>query len=229
MKKMPLAAVFCSAVLTIAFISCSSSPPEVLQIYWQLNITEDTEKAAVYESLSLWVQARDEDGTDDIEYIYLIHDEQELLWEISSETWEQVSDSGEDWYGLNGIIRGDLSNLPRGEYRVVVIDKVGERDERSFYLSAKNTLVETVDTLDVVMEGNSVVPRNTEYGYTIWGFGSDRNFIGSIKDLSVPVTLEEIEAELPGTEYIYVYSYEMNEGAGIIGGPYKLRADENGN
>ena len=59
----------------------------------------------------------------------------ELFWELSSESWIQKTIAGKHWLGSNTIRMNDMSILPFGLYRVLVLDKAGERDSREFNLS----------------------------------------------------------------------------------------------
>lgn len=222
MKKSGKAASLLAVMLLLfAVISCGSASPELQQVYWQLNVKDDVDMDRVYEVLSLWVNARDEDGHDDLEYIYLIHDDAELMWELSSEQWTTAGQQGEEWIGSNGFVRADLTDFPRGEYRIVVIDTAGERDEGNIYVSMKQNITEKAKLPFASAENGELTISNAPNGYTVWGYNEAGEFIGSIKDLSAPLPLQELEERVPGLREMYIYSYDMEEGYGLLSGPYE--------
>ena len=91
------------------------------------------------ERLSFFASLKDEDGTGDIEYLYIIHDESELFWTLTLDNWVRRDEGKAVWLGSNGLAPGDDGLIPRGRYRAVVVDKAGERNERIFILSAPDT------------------------------------------------------------------------------------------
>ena len=99
------------------------------------------------ERLSFFASLRDQDGIDDIEYLYILHDESELLWTLTLDNWVRRDEGDSVWLGSNGLEPGDDGLMPRGRYRAVVVDKAGERDERVFNLSAPVTLTYALPVL----------------------------------------------------------------------------------
>mgnify|MGYP006290866625 CR=1 FL=1 len=206
-------------IFTVA--ACDTAPPELQQVYWQLNVKNDVVSLQVYETLSVWVQARDEDGPDDLDYIYLIHDESELMWEISADVWNEAEQQGERWYGTNELVQADLSNFPRGEYRIVVLDTAGERDERTIYISLQKNITEPAQLPEAESEEGGLAVSKAPFGFTIWGYNEDGNFIASIRDRSKPVPFEELEEQIPGMSSFSIYSYNINDGYGMVSGMYE--------
>jgi len=115
---------------------CGGSPPELLQLFRQKNVVFDVELDVTYESMSLWINCSDDDGTEDFAYLYLINDEEELYWELTDEMWSSDERDSGYWIGTNDIVMHDKSAFPPGNYRVVLIDAAGERDENRFFVSS---------------------------------------------------------------------------------------------
>src|SRR6056297_741174 len=130
-----LPALLLSAALLLAG-SCSGQPPELAQLFWQLNVVYDTGASTQYEELTLFVHAEDADGLQDIDQLELLHNQQELLWSFDSAQWRMVEREGESWIGTNGIRKSAARILPRGEYRVKLSDKAGEAAETAFIVSS---------------------------------------------------------------------------------------------
>jgi hypothetical protein len=126
-------------LIVIAFFSsCSGKPPVVRSLSWQLNLVgKSGEKGTdIRERLSLFIQAEDEDGIKDLDALFVINDESGLFWKLGNETWIQREQNGETWIGTNGVGMADNSPLPRGKYRILLVDKAGDRDEKEFTLAA---------------------------------------------------------------------------------------------
>ncbi|MDZ7793828.1 MAG: hypothetical protein U5P10_09115 [Spirochaetia bacterium] len=104
-------------LLSVLLSSCSGAPPEIAQLFWQLNIVQNIEETTQHEELSLYVHAQDPDGTGDLEQIVLLHPEAELRWNFTPETWRKVERNGEVWLGGGGVKSGFAAQLPRGEYQ----------------------------------------------------------------------------------------------------------------
>lgn len=224
MKFPPIFFIPVLLVIIFCFLGCDSAPPKVLQIYWQLNLMDNTEAEKVYERLSLWVLGQDKDGFDDLEYIYLIHEENELLWEIEKNGWQTATESQETWIGTNKIIAGGLSPIPRGEYRVVLIDSSGERDERSFYISMPENieLYGTGPRAVVDHDMGEITVSSAGNGFTLWCYNEAGNYIDAVKEQPPVIKIEKLKERVPAAAEIEIYSYNFQHGFGYVSGPYSL-------
>ncbi len=136
-------------LLLITYTGCGNNPPEIMQTYWQLNLQELSgggsgfqESSALdgdsfEERLSLFVLSVDEDGNDEIESIFLIQDDEELFWELKEESWEEIPSGGDIWRGASGLTMPPGEAFPRKTYRLLVIDKSGQRSEKIMAVSVK--------------------------------------------------------------------------------------------
>ncbi|GAH50406.1 unnamed protein product [marine sediment metagenome] len=113
-------------------MGCTGKPPEIMRVFRQINLINDREQNIIYQSLSLFVQASDPDGFEDIEEIYIINDSEELFWRIDSESWIKTDSGDEIWIGSNSICMPDGSPLLKGEYRILLQDIGGDTAEQSF-------------------------------------------------------------------------------------------------
>lgn len=125
------------AVLLAAILSsCAINPPGIVSTSHRLIVQAVDAAGQREERLSFFASIKDRDGVGDIEYLFLMHDESELFWTITLDNWVRREEGEAVWLGSNGLEPGDDGLMPRGRYRVVVVDKAGERDERIFNLSA---------------------------------------------------------------------------------------------
>ncbi|MCL2210336.1 MAG: hypothetical protein FWB95_00245 [Treponema sp.] len=116
------------AFLLSLTVSCTRTPPEITYGYLQLVIYQGQD--GPQEHFSLFVMIEDEDGIDNLDVLYLYHDREQLRWKINSDEWIHHNNDNKDWIGTRSIAVAE-GELPRGQYRVVLVNKGGESTERS--------------------------------------------------------------------------------------------------
>lgn len=160
-----LAATLSSAVALALALSCSSSPPEIVSLAVRLIVVTTDPGGARDERLSVFASVADAQGVGDVEYLYVVHDGDELCWTMGPSEWRRSDDGSSVWLGANSL-DAPGTTIPRGSYRLILIDKAGERAERSFSLSAPET--SAYDTPSLRLSGTTVVvatpyPTNTAF------------------------------------------------------------------
>ena len=127
------ATVFMLCSFCILFLSCSGADPILyqvntqLQVYWEYPFEH-------YERLLVQVLADDDDGYEEIYEIYIIHDETEQYWRVTKDDWGTIEKDGNEWIVLTEVVSTNNKNLPRGEYRIVILDLSGYRDEQTIFI-----------------------------------------------------------------------------------------------
>ncbi|MBI9103630.1 MAG: hypothetical protein JEY99_14545 [Spirochaetales bacterium] len=143
MNRLSLRPVLFMGIILI-LSACSNSPPEILQNFWEITLVESpdsTEELVTFrEELSIFTVSRDDDGDDEIESVFLIQDEEELFWELDKDNWEEIELQGEKWIGGSSLLMMEDEPFPRSSYRLLVIDRSGQRDETSIAISIKRVL-----------------------------------------------------------------------------------------
>ena len=119
----------------IIFQSCSGAPPEIQGVNWQ-KIYRVEGNTAVFDKLSLFVNVYDEDGEGDIESLYLISDTDEIFWKLTEQEWNRKSIDTRLWIGSNGLKAADGMPPPEGKYRIIAVDKGGDRNTKEIYIPA---------------------------------------------------------------------------------------------
>ncbi|MFO7730293.1 MAG: hypothetical protein R6V86_05970 [Spirochaetia bacterium] len=227
-------------VLPVLFSSCSGAPPEIAQLFWQLNIVHDIETSTQREELSLYVHAQDPDGTGDLEEIVLLHPEAELRWNFTAETWQRVERNEEVWLGGSGIRSGFTAMVPRGEYRVKLLDKAGETAVTSFFISkdiqglqrgklkesrfprvdVKSDSIELYSSAQEVLlslyDGEEEFLRSQAFTSTAESEGTNREFR----------TVTDWRSKWPKAGIMWIQEYDTAEGVGLVSGPYLLPQSE---
>lgn len=122
--------------LALALVSCSSGPPEILGVEW--NLETRPMAGGVRETrndLAVFARIHDPDGVDDIESLWVIDDAAELTWHLGPSSWTKRSLGEEDWFGAAGLTMPDGSAPPPGHYRFVAADLAGNRVDYAFTIS----------------------------------------------------------------------------------------------
>ncbi|MEW5818329.1 MAG: hypothetical protein AB1798_23440, partial [Spirochaetota bacterium] len=158
LKKLP--AAFLLVCITLVYFACNENPPEILEVFWQLNLVNDKKSGAAYESLSLFAHTSDEDGFDDLESLYLISDDEELFWKLNADNWIKSERDNEIWVGSNNLQMADYNSIPRKECRLILIDNAGERDEKRIYISSRKINLSNFSFPELVIESDGVLIKS---------------------------------------------------------------------
>jgi hypothetical protein len=121
--------------LCLVFLfSCSRSEPKIAfgfleLVYYQGSSGPD-------ERFTFFVLPEDDDGIENIEELQLRHDREGLRWVFTPEDWISFEEEGKIWVGSRSIAMIGNERLPRGSFRAVLINKGGEKSERTFVFDA---------------------------------------------------------------------------------------------
>ena len=123
--------IFFLIILAVVFVlaSCSKTKPEIPFGFIQLVLYES--EAEPQEFYSFFILAEDEDGFENLEELYVYHDREQLRWHIKNDDWISYTEDDKNWIGTRTLAVSEGS-LPKGTYRAVLINKGGEKGERSF-------------------------------------------------------------------------------------------------
>ncbi len=127
--------VLFSCIYGFLTISCSGADPVIYDLQWDLQSFKEYPSQDVYERLVLHILADDDDGFDEIYELYVINDDSERYWRITQDEWDILTLANLDWIAINSIVSEQYEKLPRGEYRVLILDYSGFRDERNFFIT----------------------------------------------------------------------------------------------
>lgn len=144
----------CKFSLLLLLSACTVNSPMIKDQKWEITLSEDMEKDIKYESLSLFLYIFDEDGENDIETIFLINDDNGLVWEFTEENWDIEYNGDEKWYGATNIYMQNYGDIPRNSYRIHVRDLAGEFTEQKLYITQPKTLKDSTifPDFDLTME-----------------------------------------------------------------------------
>lgn len=210
-------------IFLIALINCSDKPPEIIEIFWQVNLFQNREIDKIYQKLSLFINVDDPDGFDDIEMLYLINDENELFWSLESEEWYKSTSGTQTWIGTNGFSMPDHSPFPGGKYRILLQDMGGQTDEKEIYLSktkydpAKITFpLPKIEEQTITITGDFPNPE-------ILVYDDSKRFINNHAVNKEGLTIQQItsgRSQLANSFMYYVFAFDNKNDMGLMSGPY---------
>ena len=121
--------IFIFIMVVIFSVSCSRTKPEIPFGFIKLILYQSD--SGPKEHYSFFIIADDEDGIENLEELFLFHDREQLRWHIKSDEWISHTQGEQTWIGTRSITVPQGS-LPRGIFRAVLVNKGGERGERTF-------------------------------------------------------------------------------------------------
>jgi hypothetical protein len=125
---------FLPLLFAALLFSCSRSEPKIS--FGAIRLVWHATESGTESRYTFFVLPEDDDGYDDLADLYLYHDREGLYWHFSSQEWEALTYEGKIWIGSRDIAMNAGENLPRGQFRAVVIDQGGQKSERSFTFDA---------------------------------------------------------------------------------------------
>ena len=203
--------LFVSVVILV--VSCAGSPPQLLETFLQITVFHDIELGATYEQLTFFAHVRDEDGIDDVDALFLIHDDSRLLWRLTADNWAQRTRGTENWLGAETLTMADGTTFPRGSYRVIVVDRAGRRDESTVTLAARVEIDRaTAPRLSLSGDELRVV---SDHDRTIVRFFSPAGTLLRTTDQrTIPI------ADVGGAGGVRAYAYAELGGYSVAAGPF---------
>ena len=216
--------VIITLILVGLFAGCTGEAPEIRQVFWQLNLAFDPVVDLKYETLSVFVHVADADGIEDVDLLYILQDADELLWELDGDGWQKFENGEEVWLGSNNIRMNDGTSFPRSLYRLVVIDRSGERSSEEFFINADDVEVSKALFPRGSVSGDTITLEGGFSEFTLWFYDESGDqvkiFTSSEKSLPVSSALNARERQI--VRYFYVNTSETSGGYGYIYGPISL-------
>ncbi|MBN1243138.1 MAG: hypothetical protein JXA15_10600 [Spirochaetales bacterium] len=127
--------ILCAVFAAFAAGSCSAKPPEIIGLRSRVELRA-LERGGASERLSVFVTANDEDGRDDLDRMHVIHDASGRYWTLTRDDWILREEGSDAWIGANDLALEDGGAIPRGRWRVILLDSGGERAERDFMVDS---------------------------------------------------------------------------------------------
>lgn len=215
------------AGLLILLFSCSGSPPVIINTDWMVVYTKDFSRGGVYSELNFFAQLNDNDGIEDISEISVHKDDQGWAWNLDPEHWVSYSDEGENWIGSNGLTRG--GDLPYGTYRLLIVDRSGQRSETEFKVSDPGINKNLVVFPELkVLNDNLWISTGGREPVVLW-FYNDKSVLVTEKYTGPGMfKIDEIISpeEKQIARWVMMYYQDETGGYGLKSGPFLLVSEE---
>jgi hypothetical protein len=215
------------AVSSFLFLSCSGSPPKILNTEWMIVYTYDQGRGGIYTEMDFFAQMEDEDGVEDISEISIRRDDQGWAWELTPDSWVSLTEDGETWIGANGMTLG--GPLPGGDYRLLVIDRSGQREEHLFRVDDPGVAPGVYEFPRAQVQGNFIRIDAAGHDPVVLWFYNERGELVSEKYRSGGFysRTELLEAEEEQiVSWFMIYFQDEERGFGLKSGPYLIREAE---
>ncbi|MCK5671726.1 MAG: hypothetical protein KAH95_00025 [Spirochaetales bacterium] len=186
-----------------------------------MNFSKVPEETKIVQELSLFVLVEDEDGVSDIANVYIIHDESELFWELDPDNWAIKVISGKNWLGSNSISMNDNSNMPSGLYRIVVIDKAGERDSSKINIPSSMLKSDKNIKFPNLIIDSDIIIESDFLDNTLRIYDESMVLLKNLKIESGKINKSIIVNDTNSkAHWVSIYSFNEETGTGYIRGPY---------
>ena len=200
--------------------SCSHAPPQVVQVFDQVDRVFDPATQAWSERLSAFVQASSSDGTKVFDRLHLIHDAQNLFVTVGRSQWVSVDRPGEYWVGVKdlGFPGG---KVPTGEWRAMLVTRAGQKVEIRFQVPPTGPGAKAPRTSGVTVQPADLTGQYSVAGwvddYLVWARDAKGQLIARNKTLGPSFQVPQ------GTATFVLYSYDKDRGEGLEAGPFPVQ------
>jgi hypothetical protein len=123
-----------AVILIWCLLSCSRSEPVIEFGFIQLVYYQG--ETGPEERFNFFVIPQDDDGMENLAELRFYHDREGLGWILTSDDWIRFDEENRSWIGSRSIAMAPGETLPRGQYRAVLVNKGGEKSERTFTFDA---------------------------------------------------------------------------------------------
>jgi hypothetical protein len=121
-------------ICLVFLFSCSRVEPKIA--FGFLELVYYPPSARPEERFTFFILPEDDDGIENLAELQLRHDREGLRWVLTPEDWISFEEEGRIWVGSRSIAMAGNERLPRGLYRAILVNKGGEKSERTFTFDA---------------------------------------------------------------------------------------------
>jgi len=203
--------------------SCANAPPELVQVFGQVNWVYDPGTKVWDQRLSVFVQASSADGNKVFDRLHLVQDDQGLYVTLSAAEWTVVDRPGEHWVGTNGITFPG-GQVPPGPWRAVLVTKAGQRVEGTFAVAplAPGEAKPRWGPVTLVDDPSPRTYRVTGWAddYLVWARDPQGRVLTRNKTVGDRFNVPR------DAESVVLYTYDTSRGVGRLAGPFSLKVPQ---
>jgi hypothetical protein len=208
-------------VLALFLASCAHAPPQVVQVFSQVNRVYNPASGGWSAQLAVFVQGASSDGTKVFDRLHLIHDGEGLYFTLDRSHWTKVERPGEAWMGSPGL--SFPGEVPTGTWRALLVTRDGQKVETTFAVPPQVPGAPAPRKGKVTVSPDRQVPgKFTVSGWVddtlVWALDAQGAVLSRTKvygpNLQIP----------PGTVTFVLYSYDKERGEGLEAGPFPVQS-----
>ena len=202
--------------------SCSHAPPQMVQVFDQVNHVYDPAAGTWSDRLSVYLQGASSDGTKVFDRFHLILDDQQIYFSVSRSQWASVDKPGEFWVGASDLSLPD-GKVPVGSWRAVLVTRAGQKVETPFVVTAVAPDAPPAQTGPVTVKQDPKDLLRFEVtgwveDYLVWARDAQGTVISRNKTVGSSF-------QVPGgASTVVLYSYDKARGTGIEAGPFPVQS-----
>lgn len=207
--------------LLLVLTACSHAPPQINQVFWQVNQVFDPSSSSWSSRLSVFVHAVSADGQKVFDRLHLIQDSQGLFFSLRANQWTTVERPGETWIGAHGLTFPD-QKVPVGDWRILVATRAGQKVEARFQVPPQPPDASRLRSAPVVLkqDGKTLGLYHTVGwvdDFVVLSRDSQNNLLSRTKTVGA-----DFQIPLSATS-ITLYSYDKTRGEGLEAGPFPVK------
>ncbi|OHD12589.1 MAG: hypothetical protein A2Z96_04745 [Spirochaetes bacterium GWB1_48_6] len=204
---------------------CSPSTPQIIQDFTRLTYLVDPGSTLPKETLSVFIQVENKDGLEDLEKLYILNDKDEVYWTLEPGLWQRRDKGTEIWIGSN-FLTSPLGEIPRGEYRILLQSKSGDRARTKFFLDSPKLADYQKLLPQVLVDGDGVTIVNPPVSYELWLASSDGQPVYTYRSPGESRILKQTFLPTPDVQQrarqLTLHRFEDRLGVSLILGPYPI-------
>jgi len=190
---------------------------------WMIVYTYDQSRGGIYTELDFFLLLKDEDGLNDISEITISKDDQGWFWQLTPGNWISFSREGEDWIGSNGLTRG--GDLPRGDYRVSIKDRSGQKTEKSFAVGDTGPIPRIHEFPRAQVSSDYIrIETGAASPVVLWFYNDKGDLVSEVYKESGLYRKDELlqPEELQIVSWFMLYHQNEEGGYGLKSGPFLM-------
>lgn len=204
--------------------ACEISAPETHDLFWKRVMFENLELGRTYETLTIFAQVWDADGIEDLDRLFVINDQEQIFWRLSSDDWViDQSGSGAPWIGSTALAMPEDKSLPGGIYRVIVQDISGKTTEIRFQITENDgpRMTQLAEEINATFQGDELAVIGPFAKYELWAYLST----GSRVFAAPFVDRINVRSLLPNSTphqelLLYIFASPPDDQTAYLSGPY---------
>jgi hypothetical protein len=163
-KVTTLVALVLTLQAVLLSTACSEASPFIDQCTGLRILQHDTRNGRTAQSLAAFAAYQYADGAKNLQSMYVLNDNLQVLWHVSGETLQSFELQGKKWVGNACLALAPGEPVPSGKFRVLLYDRAGHAAEGEFALPRMEASIQDLVPKAVRNQDRMVVTPALEPG-----------------------------------------------------------------